>query len=309
MKVTEDRLLRVLMLLTIGIISYLVLSGCGRSSKITTNFIMPSALTTKAELYSQLIKTHQDANGFIHSDKCDSLMFTALAATRLDFSVDILAAREDSGKWFRRPAKDCLEKGESRSTISRDMLLGLYWYIWMHKDINMAKELYAYGENTNWLMGDWSDTEGLSRVVLTPAMISTLAQMIHVMSGEDYKARHLPVPFTLQKEGYRSHLTGLHLLLRYRIFGGFTDNEYGIARDLAKREPGNPLFQIVVGNKHNAAKILLKESLYPADRLPSTADRCPPWLPERAIVQYGPCPSPLIEHTGGDLLFLYRVMQ
>ena len=296
------------------VLGVMLFFGCGKAGDRDDRppFNIPQELTDKFELYQQLIEPHQDENGFLYTDKCDSLLFTSLVGVALpQYRVTIEAAIDGNGQWFRRPNKDCLEKSESKSSISRDMLLGLYYYIWKHKRLDLAEDLYQYGLDHNWVMGDHDGSvEGVSRVILSPPMISTLAEMIYKLGGQNHIfSRNLPVAWEMRKTGFRSHLLALHLILRKKVFQKLSRNGQNVLRQLYIREPNNPLFAIGINKCQEAANILLNEKWWPSERLPTTIDRCAEWLPEQRFEKWEPCTDKVEIHTGGDLLFIYQLLK
>lgn len=286
----------------------LTVSCCARKGSV---IIHPHTLDSKARVYKNLIKEHQDGNGFILSSLCDSLLATSLAGISLPKEViDITAARADDGQWFRRPSQDCYATGDSKSTISRDMLLGLYWYIWRHKMLDEAEALYQYGESHNWIMGEGNFPDGFDRVIMSPAMISTLAQIIYELGGTDRNiSRRLPTVWTVPEPGFQQHLTALHLVLRREVYGSISPNARHVLGELYYDSPNNPLFAVGVQDLKRAEAILMNEAWFPSHRLPTTEDRCSGWLPERAPSEWAPCPEQRITHTGGDFLFIYGLLR
>ena len=138
-------------------------------------------------------KKQNPVNKFILDDKCDSLLFSALAAVGMQEKIDILAARNEEGQWFRTPAKDCLATGRSGSTISRDMFMGLFWYMFTFNEQDMINELWEYGEAHEWLMGEGSDIIAtLGRAQWAPSTIALLAEIRFHVNGIDNSARNVP---------------------------------------------------------------------------------------------------------------------
>lgn len=200
------------------------------------------------------LQIEQDEYGFVESDKCDSLLLSALISSA-GYAVDISAAEDDPGHWYRRPLgyAECYASGESRSTISRDQLLGLYWHIWAHQDLGMANRLWAYGQSHFWRMGE--GRLGGADTVMNPAMISTLAQMIYRMGGRSHKERLLPVIWSMTTEPgqlYRNRLVALHLGLRRELYGNVGLQADRVLGQLRQTWPDNPLFAWAAGNTCNA---------------------------------------------------------
>lgn len=196
------------------------------------------------------VELEQDVHGFVEAEKCDSLFLSGLVSSA-GYDVDIEAAEGEPGEWFRRPTSypECWASGESRSTISRDQLLGLYWHIWTHGDLAMAERLWDYGMERGWKMGDGrhhgADT------LMNPAMLSTLAQMIYRLGGEDNSARHVPTIWhvtTEEGQFYRNRLTAVHLTLREELYESIGLQARTVVNRLVELWPDNPLYRLAAGD-------------------------------------------------------------
>ena len=200
-----------------------------------------------------------DSWGFVDTGKCDSTLFTGMISAG-GKRADLVAAEVEPGKWYRRPIDypECWEHGKSRSTISRDMLLGVYWHAWVHEDRDMLERLWEYGENNFWRMGD-GRLKGAD-TVMNSAMISTLAQMIYALGGENrFISRNLPVVWSTTTEDgqfYVNRLTALHLLLRKEAYGELSVQAEAVLDTLVNKWPSNPLFLYAAGYKSKAVRVL-----------------------------------------------------
>ncbi len=87
---------------------------------------------------------------------------------------------------------------------------------------------------------------------MNPAMISTLAQMIYTMGGEDHGfLRHVPAVWGVvleQPRYYVNRLTALHIELRRRAFGKSSQNALRTVKELHRTFPENPLFSWAYGH-------------------------------------------------------------
>lgn len=273
----------------------LFLLGCGSEAKVPAA-VQDTDLERLISVYFHDISQVQDEHGFIYTDECDSLLFTALAGTVLD-TVDIRAARESNGRWHRRPTKDCYPD-HSKSTISRDMLLGVMWYAYAHDDLELVENMWAYGSQRSWIMGD-----GLrSRVQLTPGLVATLAQLIKYLGGADHVERHIPTIGWARVGDFEAHLQVLHILLRLRVYGNIDVQAEQRLQEHAERQPSNALFRYAAGDVSEAASLL--KAQFPMDRLPTSEDHCARWLYERDEGDdWKPC-SKGEKHSGGEVLFV-----
>lgn len=298
----------------------LLLVGCGwlprqRHESHRTHSDV-SLLRDTAEEYKILLPTIQDADGFVYTDHCDSVLFSGLVGAA-GVPVKLTAAEDPDkfGRWYRRPTAypECWATGNSRSTISRDMLLGVVWWAWSNDDLLTLERLWDYGESRSWFMGD--DDVGGFHTVLNPTMIRLLAQSIYVLGGDNHEwARLLPYDWSGDKTDFEAHLKVLQILLAGELEGGIDDDALGALAAQATRQPSNPLFQAAYhkytdGNYDSAASLLLNPAHWPADRLPTSAEHCSYWPTERDDgSDWQPCPADAHTHSGGELLFILRVI-
>jgi hypothetical protein len=252
-----------------------------------------SRVKAKAELYKSLHK------GWAH-DKCDSLGFTALCKLSGGCSdADILQAEGEPGRWYRSPEHDCYDLGQSKSDISKDMLLMLFPYLYATGDKQNLTEIYEYGKANGYVMGRGP----LSRTFMTPPMVFLLQRMIGFNVSEVTSE-----PKEVTKAGFEKHLDAISLLSKAMVGGGLDPIQYEEIRQYAEDNPKNALFVALYrkyrdGNQQHAIDILLDESLFPSDRLPTSRDRCEEYLWQRDPgSDWEPCNSDKI-HDGVDFLF------
>lgn len=288
--------------------------GCGRNENIPFSDSAPilPELEAKVELYQSLLPEHQDENGFILTDTCDSLLFSGLLSAVVP--VDIMVARDSEGRWHRRPDMDCSKaNGTSRSTISKDMIVGLLYYFWYNKDLANATRFMEDLRNNNYVLRG----EGTLGELLVPGhTIRTLAEIIKKLGGRKYLVE-LNIPLGFSSSGsYIAHLNVWHILLRGEVNGYINNDEFAILRQHAERQPHNPLFSAAYHkyldhNYTDSVNLLLNGQFYPNDRLPTSADHCDEWPIQRDYSEkdYLPCKqdSP-VEHSGAELILIYRLV-
>jgi hypothetical protein len=289
------------------VIMFLFLVSCGRpGEKPKASPDLKAWLTAKQKTYRDLIKDSQDEFGFIDHKHCDSLLFTGLTYIDSYFEVNIEAARDDNGQWYRRSTtKPCYPTG-SKSTISRDMFMGLLWHIWRNQRLDLAEDLYEYGVKNNWIMGEGD----IGRIYFSPGLQGTLAEIIYQLGGENHlTVRSIPQVYS-KNDGFAAHLDVLHILLRGELKGSVANSDLELLKYHRDRSPNNSLFQYAYhkytdGDMDDAIVPLLKEKWFPADRLPSKSDRRESWLWQRDEGEdWTPSESSTEEHHGGDLLFV-----
>jgi hypothetical protein len=118
-------------------------------------------------------------------------------------------------------------------------------------------------------------------------------------------------------EGYEAHLDVLRIHTEFLINGFLEDYELKKLKEYRDQSPENALFQAMYhkfdGNQEVAISILMDESIFPADRLPTDGeytthyrwerDPGPDWQP---CNEERPCTGK--PHTGVDFLFAAHIV-
>ena len=228
--------------------------------------------------------------------------------------MKIGAAFDDATEtWRRRPTNypECCPNG-SASTISKDMLLGLAIFAYFNKRLDITEQVIKHALSHWLIMGEAvSLKDKLGRCLMTPGLLATYAEISYRLGGPNrWWLRYLPQWESAGVTDYQAHLSTLHILLRKKLTGKVRKSNQQILLNRATSQPNNPLFQIAVGNVNRAETLLANETWWPADRLPTTADRHEPWLIQR---DYGPdwlpAPGEAKTHSGGDFLFCYALLR
>jgi len=274
----------------------ILLFGC-KSKKEVESTVRDPNIAAKAGVYMDLHR------GYAH-DKCDSVGFTALCKmTGGCQDADLFASQGQPGQWFRSPEKDCLDKGESSSDISKDMFVMLFNYFYSVKNKDALVDIKDYGAANNWVMGRHDGTaDGFARVFMPPDMSLMLVSMIDgINTGEENT--NFPI-----NSGFRAHLDVLWLFLKAQTQGYLSEMDYSTIKEQAKREPRNALFQAMKsrfddGDQSAAIGILSDETLFPSSRLPAASDRCEEYLWQRDNgSDWAPCDKAGKVHDGVDFL-------
>jgi hypothetical protein len=298
-------------ILLVAMVFYVwLMSGCGRTKPHDPE--PTAALDQKRAVYLAQIPSVQDQHGFVDTDECDSLMHSALIGATGGVHVDVMAAEDPAvpGRFYRRPVSypECHAAGASRSTISRDMLLGVFWYAWARRDLAMVERIWDYGKGRNWVMGE--DRIGGNHTIMTPVLIGTLAKLIERLGGASHSEQGNPAFFG-GCEGYECQLAILQILLRGELWGGISDHARGVLNAAAARQRTNPLAQFAKaaygdGNQDETVRLMLELPRYPSNHLPTSADVCDRWPMQRDDdgSSMTPCPENNHVHSGGDWLFV-----
>jgi len=316
------------MKMLIGFLLALLLIQCGKKgTKPKDNTTDPrklALLQVKFNTYRELSKTQQDGHGFILSEDCDSLLFTGLYSIVPGIEVDITAARSPSLAWYRRPTVDgsdpCYPE-HSKSSISRDMFVGLLWNIWETKNIDLANEIWQYGSNSQWVMGEGDP----SRTIFTPSMQATLADIIYKLGGTDHAVtRAIPQSYVTINTGFQAHLDILSVLLRSRVLGTInypvifgSPKPLDVIKAQYNRVPSNSLFSYAYhkyfdGDYGEAIDTMLNNDLFPANTLPTRGNHKEPWLwqrdPGRDWSPHQDTSRHDEVHTGADMIFVSQLI-
>ena len=254
-------------------------------------------------MYEKLIKSMQDECGFIHTDESDSLLFSSLLGCVPGFDVYIDACLAFDGRWLRKPTyySEPYAAGESKSSISRDMLLGLAWYAWFNRRLDISESVINYALEHYLVMGSGA----ISRIIMSPGLLATYACISHRLGGPSRSwLRWIPCDVGVTQTSYRGHLQILHCILR-DIICGRAFRHRAIYDRQVRRAPRNPLYNIAAGRIAEAEEVMSDIRYFPRRRLPTNKDRKTHWFQMR---DEGPDWEPqggrVITHTGGDYLFL-----
>ena len=279
---------------------FLILASCSKVSKEETQ----TPLEKLARQYTELLPSVQDEHGFIETEACDSLLFSGLIGAA-GIRVNLTAAEISPGEWARRSSKDCYDEGLSRSRTSRDMLLGVMYYAWYNKDLNMLERLFQYGKDNNWVMGYYrpGDTKAYGTMLFNPNYISLLARLIHGLGGADSAARYTPIVLTRSCQGFECHLSTLFILLLGEV-SGLKSSDVDILEKNSIQNPNN-ILHAAAANLYGRSRPILVNEWYPYSRLPSNIERCEPWAIQRSDLDTGltPC-NQTKTHSGGEVIFV-----
>lgn len=292
-------------------------------------------LRAKADRYTTWTADLEDDQGVLPQFKCDSLLFQSFYELATNGDLDISIYEGGRGEWFRSPSHDCFYRdaaGEpvrngSKTTISRDMFLGLFMHIWFQKDLDKAEGILTYGRNAEprFFMGDGINfLERETRTHLRPSIRGTLYHLIAALGGEDNPRKNAPYLPSAASNGYQLHLMVTHTLLRGLILDGVSDKELNVLKKASDKQPNNAYYSAVYhlfadGNQDQAIQILLNEKLFPSDRLPSGQDRCSDYIFQRDYDRddsdpknddWKPCSDGSNEtHPAVDFLWTFKVIE
>lgn len=238
------------------------------------------------------------------TNNCDSLLFDALmSVAKQDIFFELRPYMDNSGAFHRTTSHNCYPD-RSQSTISRDMLWGVMWHLWVYKKKDLAEEILNYAILNKWIMGKGP----ISRTMMTPTLMYMLANIVSKLGGTSHAVLlNLPTASGSEVEGFEAHLQFLYLTLRANMG---MDTDMAKLEALHKANPNNPLFAVPV-NRAEAERLLLQEQYWPSNGIATTANYCTDWLTQRSEMRDGqkskdwlPCTDEgIVQHSGGDFLF------
>lgn len=181
----------------------------------------------KSELEAKVV------DGWISRKDCDSTLWNGLALYS-DQDIDLgLVEYPEDGYIQRRPRKSCYP-GDSRSTVSNDMFMGLMWGAYGSGNTDLLERIWHYGEHHDWVMGQpWPG--GVGEVLMKPHMILLLGKL----TGRDPK---IPPVLTPVKEDYARHIQTLWILLYGQVSHQITSQMSDYLLDHHKADRNDCLF-------------------------------------------------------------------
>lgn len=263
--------------------------------------VVNSAIVAKSNLYKSLRKD------WAHGGGCDSLGFTALCKIAGGCEgANIFDAESSSepGRWYRNASQSCFDEGKSASDISKDMFAMLLPYLYATNDQANLNEIYTYGKSKGWVMGRGP----MSRTVMTPPMI----YMLQIMIG-NLDPKRLDMSIEATKAGYEKHLDVMSFYSQTLYKNGMDLTDYETLRKYTEESPRNALMQALYhkykdGDQSTAIAILMDETLFPSDRLPTPQDRCEEYLWQRDDMpkDWAGCDT-IGVHDGVDFLIAAKI--
>ena len=289
--------------------TFLMLTSCGSSHSDDATITPTGWVLLLKEKYAALLKIENEARAFGKWEEgCDWLLFAGLTGSVEGASVpSIKDAEIEPGKWLRRPVSkgDCFPL-ESKSQISKDMFLGVFWYAYARKDLAMLERIAEYAKAHNNVMGE-PFPEQSGRVVILP-QLPLLYSLIYSLGGQDNPTRKLfPHEFPADG-GFGAHLQVLAITLRAKV-ESIPESSYNVLQKHAEREPDNAMFcAATVGfgaDPERCANLLLDKRTWPDDRLPTRGDHCEFWPYQRDKgADWEPCDPKDEQLSVGGFLFV-----
>lgn len=267
---------------------------------------------SKLDVYRPLVTAQLDEHGLVTMGGSvgDSALFSCLArsAGAASFDPAILFV---NGKPIRHPN---IAPGISRTPVSKDMVSGILWCLYdLHKKGNTdhAKELVramidfgkahklTIGTELGWMFCtdedrvaySIKDEDWFGRCFMPPATIKDIYRVAKLVGVEcdqtcqEYTILGPNIP--ADKIGFERHLAVTGTVRNGLVEGAINDNSLKIVlKNAAEAQPRNALYlaayhTFLDGYQADSYAALMDESLFPADRLPTSANYCSDYLFQR----------------------------
>ncbi|WP_141735690.1 hypothetical protein [Oligoflexus tunisiensis] len=272
-------------------------------------------LAAKFETYRRLYTGALDKAGFVAG--CDGLLFTSLlVASGLNQDVAQAESSTEPGRWYRSADHNCYPTGQSRSSISRDMLLGLSLALWQTGDGAAVDRLLQFSLKNKGVLGDAIDGEELAgAATMSPSLLSLYSELDYILNGRTSANRGYFPELGRKFAGFEAHLMALRLILKSSLYGGLIDTDFDLIATQISTQPQNALFQAIYhaftdGDGTLAADVLLNEKYFPTNALPGSAQRCELylWQRDQNSDDWQPCADENQTFPAVDFFWVYALL-
>ena len=208
------------------------------------------------DIYSEAENELDPVTGMPGEKDCDLALWAGLACY-IGMPVKIELLEYSPGEIHRRPHEACWNETQgdvgSKSTISRDMLVGYSMCLWARKDLPALQRMADYGERFDWIMGKPAHLVG--RVLLSGNGIGVLARAIYILSNgqDDRYLRRTGYIFPVVTEDFERHIQTQSILLQdsvdaaYNLTTAINQEMLERLTENAAAFPADYLFQAALG--------------------------------------------------------------
>lgn len=264
--------MRLALLLALCLMSCSLLPGHKPKSVDEDERALASMLRDEFDLRLAAVRQLADpATGWPSVTDCDGTLWAGLLCAAGATEVNILEAEHFPGEIHRRPEIGCYPhdlngdgRPDSRSTISKDMVVGYVRCLWNRKDLEPLQRLADYGEESDWIMG--KPESELGRVYIG---VSNLPGIIgraidRLSEGYDRRPYRQWAPiFPPVKEDFEYHIQTQTILLEGDISGSIRSQALERLGDHVKAMPNDYLAHVALGiytdNMSEAVDLLLDD--------------------------------------------------
>ena len=273
----------------------------------------------KRDLYCDLSRERVLSRGWAVA-KCDGLLFTSLHAASCGYGD--IEAFFDGDRPYRSPSHDCYPGYDNGadSTISKDMLAGFALYGVIKNDRDLLERFVGYCKGNETLAG------AACKVGDAESDLDAQSKIFYPFTGltvlEDYLGQNRLTELTAEKSGFEKHLEVMGILTRGAVYGAIKKSEKDKLGERMNESPSNAVYNAAYnlyadGNMEVAADLLLDESRWPSDSLPTSANHCSDYVYQRDVNpgDWEPCPDKKknedgtpVEHDGTAFSFAAAIM-
>ncbi len=219
------------------LLAFLCLNACNKSKRHPEQDSEPTAATHElAVRYENKLATYP--GGWPSSEDCDATLWAGLALAGGAYIELSEAEYPVAGHIQRRPYVPCWDGGDkgATSTVSRDMLTGYLWGLWLSKNLGAIRRLDAYGHDHNWVMGEGDPT----RTSMGTNLTGLVCRMV---GGNDCVS---PLFFPVNSD-YEHHIQVLDILLQADVSGSVDGYTLDRVREAVAFNPNDATAQAVLG--------------------------------------------------------------
>lgn len=188
-----------------------------------------------------------DGSGWIVDD-CDAMLWQGIWESCNLNSQTLAAAEAEHGRYLRRPPTlenpECYASGHSKSTWSKDMAIGFFWWCWRTKDKRALYDHVEYGRKNCWNMG--FPTHLIARVQYTPSLVGLLHKILNHLDGRNYKEALIPQLYPSGLVDFEAHLQVLMIALIGEMDRKIPKEAFLRLVEHFNRAPFNPLYASVL---------------------------------------------------------------
>lgn len=184
-------------------------------------------------------------------DDCDNLLWSGILSY-VGIDVELSSFLFPGDKPQRRTASPCYP-GDSRSSISNDMLIGLV----LSNETDVIERVYDYGKDNDFIMGD--PPTGLGEVLMKPNV-----RIVYEMALDKDT---VPTFYTPVKKDFAYHTQVLLIYAEGEIAGKLSNNAIDRLKAAGKAFPKDYLFKAIYGaytGDMDDAIILINKGIKPS---------------------------------------------
>jgi len=191
---------------------------------------------------------------------CDGLLWAGLAKAG-GVELDLDAFQSDSGELHRRPSKDCYETGDSRSSVSNDMIVGWAWGVYYSKDAKALEKFLQFAEDNKMIVG--KPKNGVGEVLVKPNVQGLLGRLSYHLKLGSRPYGGIRLPYQESNKDYVKHIQTLMIALDGELSDKMPELDIKLVCKYAKEDKDDYLMAAVCsvynGGITDAINLLIEE--------------------------------------------------